>query len=298
MRISGLLFLAALSIVAALVSVLNYSDKAGVALGADDDGAPPLLDAITCSEAWVDDDYFDVGDNDGHTWGFDAFNKIQDGIDAVSGSTVHVADGTYYEHIVLKDGVQVLGNGSDTTIIDGMRSGSVITGTNLDNTTRFEGFTITNGSATNGGGFNLGNANIVVSNCTISENIASSGGGGMYTNNCSLTISNCIFDVNQAKSGGAMRNYKSSPAIVSCAFNSNPSATQGGGIVNDRSSPVIANCVFLNNSACNNGGGIYNTAYSSPNIVNCIFWNNSASGDGESMYSTSSCTPILANSII
>ncbi len=47
------------------------------------------------SEVWVDDDYCEGCANDGHTWGYDAFNSIQAGIDAVAGSTVHVAAGTY-----------------------------------------------------------------------------------------------------------------------------------------------------------------------------------------------------------
>jgi len=51
---------------------------------------------VVCpSQVWVDDGYSMGGDNDGHTWCYDAFDKIQDGIDAVAGSTVHVAAGTY-----------------------------------------------------------------------------------------------------------------------------------------------------------------------------------------------------------
>ncbi|MFZ5916880.1 MAG: lamin tail domain-containing protein, partial [Chloroflexota bacterium] len=45
---------------------------------------------------WVDDDYCDGCPNDGHTWGYDAFDTIQAGINAVtSGGTVNVGSGTY-----------------------------------------------------------------------------------------------------------------------------------------------------------------------------------------------------------
>ena len=54
--------------------------------------SPPLPPPET---VWVDDDYCDGCANGGHTWGYDAFDSIQDGIDAVAGSTVHVAVGTY-----------------------------------------------------------------------------------------------------------------------------------------------------------------------------------------------------------
>ena len=61
------------------------------------------------TEVWVDDDYYDGGTNDGHTWGYDAFNTIQGGIDAVSGSIVHVAAGTYNENVVVNKEVILLG---------------------------------------------------------------------------------------------------------------------------------------------------------------------------------------------
>jgi hypothetical protein len=50
------------------------------------------------AEAWVDDNWAgsSPGDNvDGHTFGYDAFATIQDGVNAVTGSTVHVAAGEY-----------------------------------------------------------------------------------------------------------------------------------------------------------------------------------------------------------
>jgi parallel beta-helix repeat protein len=51
------------------------------------------------TEVWVDDDWTSQTDVDASDpsliWQYDAFNSIQDGIDAVAGSTVHVAAGTY-----------------------------------------------------------------------------------------------------------------------------------------------------------------------------------------------------------
>ncbi len=75
-------------------------------------GAPPLPPP---TEVWVDDDYFDGGTNDGHLWEYDAFATIQDGIDAVTGSTVNVAAGIYHENLVVnkKLTLQGAGSGSD-----------------------------------------------------------------------------------------------------------------------------------------------------------------------------------------
>ena len=61
------------------------------------------------TEVWVDDDYCSTCDNDGHTWGYDAFDNIQAGIDNVSGSTVHVAAGNYPQRLTINKSLDLRG---------------------------------------------------------------------------------------------------------------------------------------------------------------------------------------------
>jgi parallel beta-helix repeat protein len=254
------------------------------------------------SEVWVDDDYTEAGYNDGHTWGYDAFDSIQEGIGAVAGSTVHVAAGYYEENIILADGVQVLGAGAGVTTIDGGGVGSVVTASGVGSTTVLDGFTITGGYVPNGGGMYNENSSPTVSNCifrdnsagwgggmynaqsspmvsscTFSNNSASNGGGGMYNyDNSSPTITNCIFSNNSATWGGGIQNrIDSSPTVTNCVFYNNTATGWGGGMNNDESSPTITNCTFSNNSATIGGNGMSN-GESSPTVTNCIFWD---SGD-------------------
>jgi len=237
------------------------------------------------NEVWVDDDF----DASTLGWGYDHFAKIQDGINAVSGSTVHVAAGTYRENIILIDGIELLGAGNASTVIDGMKSGSVVTADNVGYTTILDGFTVTNGSGTSvsglgrcgGGMYNGYYSSPTITNCIFQNNSASIGGGMYNCDYSSPTITNCIFQNNlvSASGGGICNNDTSSPTITNCIFqnNSATSGSSGGGMYNcDYSSPTITNCTFQNNLASTNGGGMWNYVYSSPIITNCVFKNNSA----------------------
>ena len=193
---------------------------------------------------------------------------------ASSGDTVQVAAGTYYENISLRDGVNVLGAGAGVTTIDGggySISLSVVTASNIGSGTKLDGFTITNGHGSYGGGMNNYQSSPTVSNCIFSLNSATQRGGGMYNNNSSSPIvTNCTFYKNNP---GGMFNNGSSPTISNCIFSSN-TAGAGGGMVNfDSSSPTVTNCIFTKNIAYGLGGAMFNSA-SSPSITNCTFSRN------------------------
>jgi len=62
------------------------------------------------NDVYVDDDYT-ATNTDAHTWGFDAFSNVQQGLDAVvANGTVHIADGSYYGTAnVTKTGTKLIG---------------------------------------------------------------------------------------------------------------------------------------------------------------------------------------------
>ncbi|MBD3407769.1 MAG: DUF3466 family protein, partial [Candidatus Lokiarchaeota archaeon] len=79
---------------------------------------------------YVDDDYHDGGDNDGHLWGYDAFDSIQTGINAVNASgLVTVLSGLYQEQVTIDKPVTLFGEDKDTVIIDGQNNGNVLIST-------------------------------------------------------------------------------------------------------------------------------------------------------------------------
>jgi len=152
------------------------------------------------SEVWVDDDYYDGGANDGHTWGYDAFDNIQDGIDAVaSGGTVHVAAGTYNETIYFASGfstanLTISGDPNDRPVVTG--------GVNFQNSGDIDGLTFKNlylkGDAGANRIINMGNP------------------GGVYD----LTMDNCVIDGENAAGRMAFygANLGNSVTITNCEF--------------------------------------------------------------------------------
>ncbi len=206
------------------------------------------------------------------------YTTIQAAITAASsGDTIYVAAGTYNEDITLKNGVSVLGAGAATTTIQGTGSTSVVNVGSINSTTTLDGFTITGGAA--------------------------SFGGGMHDDGGSPTVSNCIFTGNEAGSGGAgiyIINNPASPRIINCVFENNTSYGTGGAIgCRSLSFPTIANCIITGNTAASNGGAIYISSTSQPTIINNTIVSNTAGSNGGAIYvDGSSAVPTVTNNII
>jgi hypothetical protein len=128
--------------------------------------------------------------NDGLSWGT-AKKTVRAGLNpAVAGNQVWVAAGTYVERVALKAGVGLYGGfaGSETdlaqrnwvanrTILDGNQAGCVVTGPlGATSSTRIDGFTITNGSASYGGGLFI----YYYSSLTIANTIIAFNSSGIY----------------------------------------------------------------------------------------------------------------------
>lgn len=164
-----------------------------------------------------------------------------------------------------------------------------------------DGFTITNGVASHGGGMYSYNSSPTVRNCVFSENSSSTGGGGMYNySNSSPTVNKCTFIGNSSNTnnGGGMYNNNSSPEIINCTFINNSANLYGGGVYNYyNSEPNVINCIFISNSINRYGGGMCNNYNSNPKIANCTFSGNQAVYHGGGVASFGS-SPEIINCIL
>ena len=98
--------------------------------------------AIELGEVFVDDDYTEFTPG----WGYDHFDSIQDGIDAVGEhGTVFVSPGIYHENIVITKPLHLIGTNKDSTMIDGSGNNVAVSILDTDEVT-VEGFTIKNGA--------------------------------------------------------------------------------------------------------------------------------------------------------
>jgi hypothetical protein len=221
---------------------------------------------------------------------------IQDALDVASdGDTVLVTNGTYVlsTQISITTGITVASvNGAEFTTVDGDGSTRCVM---LSNSSAVvDGFTITGGAATDGGGVSILDG--TAQNCTITDNSANGlFGGGVGGGVVSISVGggvsmsggmvqNCTISGNSADrnpilfgpllNGGGVS--MSGGTVQNCAISGN-SADHGGGVYCDGGG-TVQNCAISGNSAAFSGGGVY--CLRGGTVQNCAISGNSASSDG------------------
>ncbi len=260
------------------------------------------------------------------------YTSIQPALSAASsGDTVLVAPGTYTgsanrdldfggQNIVL-----MTASGRDSVVIDcqglgrgfylhsGEGAGAVI-----------DGFVVTNGYASRGGGAYLSGASPTIRNVVFVENAAEDDGGGMYLRSgaspslsgvtferntvayfsggglscdpgAQPTLSYCSFIENESSSGGGMACIFSDPTLLEVSFVRNYADFYGGGLYCGGSSPALDEVTFLGNSGRNGGGAAFNG--SSPSLLHATIVNNE-SIDGGGIFCENGSSPTIRRSII
>jgi len=224
------------------------------------------------------------------------FNTIMEGINvAYDGDTVLVAAGLYYENVVMKAGVDLIGVGANMVTIDAGGSGNVIEG--ADRCT-IDGFTITNSGPDLSYSFpwtysgidcrdfcSMLITNNIITGCTngiycsesssiVSNNIISNNGNpdnatvdfAIFCNNSSLTISNNLIMDNLEVAIYTSHSGSDSALILNNTIANN---VDDHGVWCYESSPTIKNNIIVGNN-----GGIVAIYSSFPKISYNDVWNN------------------------
>ncbi len=178
------------------------------------DEAMTTLSNVPVSTVYVDDDYID-GSAGGHIFGYNAFSKIQDGINKVQASgTVNVAAGTYDESIDITKPLTILGHGQADTFLDrstNATAGDVVDIHNLSGDVRVDGFTVKTGPASSvaSNGIHIysltGPGTITISNNTIwgvqSAIQTAKDNYGLIAGYFTATTPKLVFDHNTVRGG-------------------------------------------------------------------------------------------------
>ena len=224
---------------------------------------------------WVDDDYTSASCG-GHIWGYNAFDNIQDGVDAVAdGGTVNVMGGTYVEQVTVGKTLNLIGNGSSKPAIDGNNSGLpilILTGDNITIT----GFTIRNSGLSSPA---CGIAMVQNSGCQIYNN-------NLFNNFIGIALAGSdenIIESNNITSNAAcgvwINNDEDAAALgfTGCSY------------LNGSDNNIVRNNEITNNSG---EGGIYIAEYCANNIVE---FNNISDNNGNGIYLWKSDATIIRN---
>jgi trimeric autotransporter adhesin len=228
-----------------------------------------------------------MGNGTGVNWA-NATADLHHAMQAIGVQKVFVAVGNYpvgANSFIMKNGVAIYGgfdpvNGitvlehdrimpnpsnSQGSILDGQNTRPVIwnvftSATAMDNTAVLDGFTIYNGTYTDGGGIRNVYASPTLRNLVIRGNGATQSGAGISNSFSSPVISNSVISGNVAinalgnVSGAGMTNTNfSTPRITNTTITGNQ---------------------LISSSGTMSGAGIYNAGSSVPLVYNSIIWNN------------------------
>lgn len=210
-----------------------------------------------------------------------ACRNIQTAIDrAADDDTIHIADGSYYEQLLLTKKLKITGESRQNTIVDAQLNNRPLTldGTSLPNGIGLDlsDVTLTGGATGKGGGFYIERGSwIVLDDVEIRNNVGHSAGGGIYSNNTAyLNLNNVLVHDNKTGTGGS--NSSRGGGIFFGTGEDGSGSFPAFFVLNVNDSQIYGNSAY-------NGGGVYNAA--TMNIMRSLVEQNNAENEGGGVYS-------------
>jgi hypothetical protein len=162
----------------------------------------------------------------------------------------------------------------------------VVTAAAMGSVATLSGLVIFGGNAGeegSGGGILAPGGRLVLSACTLKDNLAWRG-GAIYIEAGELHLFQCRFLGNSTTGeGGAIFDAMANLEAHNCLFALNGAGSDGGAIFLDLCEADFLNCSFGGNHSASRGGGIYEYVGVTAYAGNSIFWGNTdVSGSGQS----------------
>jgi hypothetical protein len=256
-----------------------YVDEPADYIITTDNGAAGLDagDIVT----WIGDGTAGNADDvTGLAFGSTAFDAIQDAVNAVAipDQTVRIADGMFFENVVVSSSMTIVGDGAGaTTTVNGGAAGAVFT-IDAGATVSLSEMRITNGSGVNGGGI-LNGGTLTLTNSVITGNATSGNGAGISNaGGATATIIDSTIAGNTSTFGGGIFNSLGTLTLTNSTVSGNSTSSEGGGISN-LGTLTITNSTISNNSS-EFGGGLWNKGPIT--LTNSTITGNRADTNGDS----------------
>ena len=191
---------------------------------------------------------------------------------------------------------------SSTTTIDAsaLAQGITVSGNDvarifaLDSTTQLalNRLRLVHGTGANGGAIANSGGQLVLTDCTFTDNVATNFGGAIWSgtgSNCSINAQNCTFDRNTALDSGALYLTGAGNSFLSaCTFTGNRGTNSNatGAITLTNTVMTVNHCTVFANAGGFSGGGIFVSGTIALN--RCLFaGNTSTDGSSPDFYSFS-----------
>ena len=205
----------------------------------------------------------------------EAYNK------AGSGDRIHVAAGTYNEHLFINKSLSITGTHPDrglVTIVNGSASGAVFT-INSSQTVTLAGMTIHNSQPTSYGGGISNHGTLRLEDVLISNVNNTEYGGGLF-NDGTATLNDVTISHNTAMTyaGGIYNQAGGVLTLTQVTVHGNTATGGPGGGVLNFGSVIMSDIVISGNVAGGAGGGFYTQG--SANLTRVTLDGNTAQLDG------------------
>ncbi len=239
----------------------------------------------------------------GTSW-LDAAGDIQPLINDPATRKILVAKGTYHvtgSGIALRKNLEIYGGYADTgfpaiddrnwlvneTILHGNNERCVINTAfgweqSYSSSTIVDGFTITGGNGTMGGGIYNRNGAVKYRNLKIFSNTATYG-AGIYDWASVASFENIRVQGNSASSIGGGIFLSSSDAAFTSILVTGNTASMAGGVYVGGGKPVVRSATVSGNASASGGSGLYLDFNALPLVFNSIVWGNAGGADFTSL---------------
>ncbi|WP_197998912.1 choice-of-anchor Q domain-containing protein [Gimesia aquarii] len=149
-----------------------------------------------------------------------------------------------------------------------------------------------------GGGINILNGIVSISESTFTENSSMFSGGGVFNSLATLAVEDSTFSKNTATANGGGIGNGGTLSILRSTLTENTSGSSGGAVYNSSTGTTTTiNTTLSGNSSSILGGGLYSISTLPLTIINTTIVLNSATSKGGGIYSHL-VTPTITNSIV